>query len=78
VLGLYLSIRPKLFCSLTDDDREDLKKSVVDIFIKEAHREYAEMMMAVANPQNMNRMYEGYIEATNTCKKKTKKLISSI
>jgi hypothetical protein len=46
--------------TLTADDREDLKKTVVDIFSKKAHKTSIDLMMTVANPGNMLTMYKGY------------------
>ena len=46
--------------SLTEQDREFLKQTVLDTFIKPSHEAYMRSMVTTANPLHLRRMYEGF------------------
>ena len=46
--------------SLTEENRERLKEAVYDIITVPSHMEYISSMMASANPDNVQHVYDGY------------------
>ena len=46
--------------SLSDKDRTDLKTKTFEILTKPSHEEYIRIMVAAANKENLNDVYEGY------------------
>ena len=46
--------------SLTTQDRNQLKEAAREIFILQPHSDYADIMLAATNPDNLRTAYEGY------------------
>ena len=46
--------------SLLKKDRKNLKTEINKIFIEAPHQEYIRTMVAVANPENMKQIFEGF------------------
>ena len=46
--------------SLTKEDRENLKRETVKIFLEQSHQEYIRTMMAVANTENIKQTFGGF------------------
>ena len=47
--------------SLTEEDREDLKREAANIVLGSSTEEYVERITSIVNPSNIGRMYEGYL-----------------
>ena len=46
--------------SLTEKDRENLKKEILKVFIEPSHQEYVRILVAVANLENMKQTLKGF------------------
>ena len=46
--------------SLTDQDRDNLKRAVYDIFVEPSHREFIDLMLTTVNPGNVKKTVEGF------------------
>ena len=46
--------------SFTQDDRDRLEEAVWKHFIADEHQSFAEEMVAAANPDNMEQLYDGF------------------
>ena len=46
--------------SLTDEDKEALKQSAYDIFMRKSHKEYVQKMLATSNTVNLDQVYQGF------------------
>ena len=47
--------------SLTEKDREALKREAATIVLGSSAEEYIERIVSIVNPANIGRMYEGYL-----------------
>ena len=46
--------------SLTQEDKENLKKEISKIVLQPSHQVYTKTMVGVANPENMKQIFEGF------------------
>ena len=46
--------------SLSEKNRQSLKESAKDIFIKAPHKEYAKKMMTTSNARNVDQVFQGF------------------
>ena len=46
--------------SFSEDDREKLKEDLFDNFVLSSQRHFVQSMLALVNPDNIKRIYEGF------------------